>query len=167
MANVPLGHAARATRTVSSGMGPNARGYIDMVLLLTSALFGLFFCIVPFQYGFHSPTESYTGRFLGTMRFSRGGGCGGRGEGVLAPPWVGVQSPHPNRSHATPGRCKHPHPPHLHSRPYWSRASSSKTYPCKVSLCPCLRVGNSWQGREIRGVRIKTNEHYACDHEQQ
>lgn len=29
-----------------------------MVLLLPCALFGLFFCIVPFQYDLHSPTES-------------------------------------------------------------------------------------------------------------
>src|SRR5438045_1914867 len=43
MANVPFGHAACATRAVSSGMGPNSRGYMDMVLLLTQTFFDDFF----------------------------------------------------------------------------------------------------------------------------
>src|SRR5947209_14355071 len=43
MARVPFGHAARATRAVSSGMVPSSRGYMDMVLLLPHALFPDFF----------------------------------------------------------------------------------------------------------------------------
>src|SRR6266516_3960199 len=43
MAKVPFGHAARATRAVSSGMGPNACGYIDMALLLSPTLLADFF----------------------------------------------------------------------------------------------------------------------------
>src|SRR4249920_2738895 len=34
MANVPLGQAARATRTVSAGIGPISWGYIDIGFLL-------------------------------------------------------------------------------------------------------------------------------------
>jgi hypothetical protein len=39
IASVPFGHAARATRIVSSGMLPNACGYIDIMGLLPQALF--------------------------------------------------------------------------------------------------------------------------------
>ncbi len=46
MAKVPFGHAARATRAVSSGMVPNSWGYIDMALLLTQALFDDFFLLL-------------------------------------------------------------------------------------------------------------------------
>src|SRR5947209_19717866 len=113
MAKVPFGHAAWATRMVSSGMLPSAWGYIDMELLLPDSLCANFFlvlyhssisCIgqqsltrlcwrmkqgvewelcspknrpVLGRFGFHvrpisarfnrkchSPTESFTGRFL-------------------------------------------------------------------------------------------------------
>jgi hypothetical protein len=46
MAKVPFGHAARATRAVSSGRVPSSRGYIDIDLLLTSTLLtGLFLAL--------------------------------------------------------------------------------------------------------------------------
>src|SRR3989442_15214885 len=43
MANVPFGQAARATRTVSSGMLPSSCGDIDIALLLFSTLLADFF----------------------------------------------------------------------------------------------------------------------------
>src|SRR5229473_3108750 len=46
MAKVPLGQAARATRTVSAGMVPSSWGYIDMDILLPDALFANFFLLL-------------------------------------------------------------------------------------------------------------------------
>src|SRR5258706_1690600 len=37
----------------------------------------------------------------------------------------------------------------------------------RVSLCPCLGVGDSWKGREIQGVGVKADEHKECDKKQQ
>src|SRR3989442_7204912 len=46
MAKVPFGHAARATRAVSSGMVPSSWGYIDIALLLTHTFFGDFYLLL-------------------------------------------------------------------------------------------------------------------------
>src|SRR5438874_2420913 len=43
MASVPFGQAARATRTVSSGIVPSSWGYIDITLLLLASLLADFF----------------------------------------------------------------------------------------------------------------------------
>src|SRR5258706_2347840 len=36
----------------------------------------------------------------------------------------------------------------------------------RVSLCPCLGVGDSWKGREIQGVGVKADEHKERDKKQ-
>src|SRR5437667_12207772 len=82
MAKVPFGHAARATRAVSSGMVPNSRGYIDMALLLTYTLFtDLFLALYHSNISCIRQQSLSTVGFFGADRHVRRGGRGAQWSG--------------------------------------------------------------------------------------
>jgi hypothetical protein len=98
-------------------------------------------------------SPAYTCRFFVTVRFSRGGGCGGCGVGVLAPPSVGVQSPRTVRSVllvacgvlAPPSvGVQSPHPNRSHHRVVLVTSLFLKNLPVQAGLAPALWV--EWQG---------------------
>src|SRR6266568_7408094 len=64
MANVPLGQAARATRTVSAGIGPISWGYIDIgfLLCMLTCLVLPWHCTIPVFLSFVNRVFSVKGR---------------------------------------------------------------------------------------------------------
>src|SRR6266496_2406283 len=127
MANVPLGQAARATRTVSAGIGPISWGYIDIgfLLCMLTCLVLPWHCTIPVFLSFVNRVSQgwvfcETSREAASPR--RGGGGREEGWGPLGrPASCSPAVPLPLRTclpSAKPGRRKRPHSTLPLSRPY-------------------------------------------------
>src|SRR6266496_2091920 len=130
MANVPLGQAARATRTVSAGIGPISWGYIDIgfLLCMLTCLVLPWHCTIPVFLSFVNRVSQgwvfcETGREADSPR--RGGGGREEGWGPLGRPASCSPAASPLPPH---GRRKRPHSTSHLSRPYDCDDLPQKTY---------------------------------------